>query len=193
MKSMVTTGKGDAGLTQALDGDSYDKDHIMMEAAGALDLLRTQTALLRVQLQEQRPEALNEIGFLLYLLHTYFLIGAAISDPNDRKPEWRHGALAQHHLQRLEDEQARMEASLRLPRAFIVCAANALAAQADITAAIARSFERRLVTFCREMPDFDATIHLAYANRLSDFFFIMARYFETGRHQPVNYELLDGT
>jgi len=192
MESSVTTKKGDSGQTRALDGAAYGKDHVLMEAVGALDALRAQTALLRVQLQEQQPEALEEIGFLLYVLHSYFLIGSAISDPHNQKMEWRRGQLNPGHLQRLEAEQARLEAALRLPRAFIVCAVNALAAQADITAATTRTFERRLVAFAKAMPDFDAATMLAYVNRLSDFFFILARHLENGRHQPVNYELLDG-
>lgn len=191
MKSNVTTKQGDKGETRALDGDAYAKDHIMMEAVGALDTLRAQTALLRVQMQEQQPEALAEIGFLLYLLHSYFLIGSALSDPYKRKEEWRHGELRPVHLARLEAEQERLEAVLRLPRAFIVCAANALAAQADITASLARTFERRLVAFTRTVPEFDADVALPYVNRLSDYFFVLARYLEQGRHQPVNYELLD--
>ena len=55
MKSNVTTGKGDSGQTRALDGTQFEKCHPMMEAVGTLDTLRTHTALLRLQLQEQYP------------------------------------------------------------------------------------------------------------------------------------------
>jgi len=191
MKSSVTTKQGDAGQTKALDGNAFDKCHSMMEAVGALDALRVQTALLRLQLQDKNPEALPEIGFLHFLLHTYFIFGATISDPYRRKPEWHHGEITQHYLDRLEAEQEHLESGLRLPRAFIVSATNALAAQADITACAARTFERRLVAFCRETPGFECPICLAFANRLSDYFFILARHLEKGYHLPVNYEILD--
>ncbi len=192
MKSKVTTKQGDAGNTKALDGSALDKSHPMIEAVGMLDELRTQTAMLRLQVQGEGPDALTEIGFLHFLLHTYFLLGTIISDPHGKKPEWRRGEITREHLAQLEAEQERMEAGLRLPRAFIVSATNTLAAQADIVAAVARTFERRMVAFCLATPDFDHPVSVAFVNRLSDYFFILARHLEKGHHQPVNYELLDG-
>ncbi len=191
MKSYVTTKQGDAGTTRALDGSVFFKDHPRMEAVGALDSLRTQMALLRVQLLEQRPEASEEATFLLFLLHVCFLIGAAVSDPENQKMEWRRGELTPSHLLRLEQEQARLEDALTLPRAFIACADNALAAQADVVASTTRAFERRLAAFHQATPAFNAELCMAFTNRLSDFFFILARHLENGRHHPVNYALLD--
>lgn len=188
MDSHVTTKNGDSGRTQALDGSVLSKDHIMIETVGTLDLLRTQTSLLRVSLQEQRKEQQEEIEFLLFLLHAYFIIGSAISDPGNAKRQWRQGEITRVHLEKLEKEQARLESSLHLPHSFIVCASNRLAAQADVTTAWARTFERRLVAYMRAEPLFDATILLPFVNRLSDYFFILARYLEEGRHCPVDYE-----
>ncbi len=193
MKSNITTKQGDAGHTKALDGTTFDKSHPMIEAVGALDALRAETAMMRLQLQANNPDALTEIGFLHFLLHTYFLIGTEISDPYGRKPEWRRGEITREHLERLEAEQERMESGLRLPRAFIVTATNILAAQADIVASTARTFERRMVAFSAVTPDFACPVCQAFVNRLSDYFFILARHLEEGHHQPVNYELLDGT
>jgi cob(I)alamin adenosyltransferase len=191
MKSNVTTGKGDAGKTTALDGSAFEKSHPMMEAVGTLDALRAQTAQLRLQLQEQYPGELIEINFLLFLLHTYFLIGTTISDPYIRKPEWRRGEVTKAHLDRLEEEQQRLESGLNLPHSFIVSATNTVAAQADITASAARTFERRLVAFCLSMPDVHIPVCMAFTNRLSDYFFVLARHLERGHHQPVNYGLLE--
>lgn len=191
MKSKVTTGKGDAGNTKALDGDAFGKNHPMMEAVGTLDMLRAQTALLRLQLQEQYPGELPEINFLLYLSHLYFLIGTTISDPYIRKPEWRRGEIRKEHLLRLEEEQERLESELNLPQSFIVSATDMVAAQADITAVCARTFERRFVAFSEATPDFYMPVCLAFVNRLSDYFFVLGRHLEHGRHQPVNYGLLE--
>ena len=191
MKSNITTGQGDAGRTTALDGSAVDKSHPIMNAVGTLDALRAQTALLRLQLQEKCPEELSEINFLLFLLRTFFLIGTAISDPHGRKPECRHSEITQEHLERLESEQERLESGLQLPRAFIVSATNIVSAQADITASAARTFERSLVALCQTMPDFNNPICLAFANRLSDYFFVLARHIEKGHHHPVNYSSLD--
>ncbi|MCK5861530.1 MAG: ATP:cob(I)alamin adenosyltransferase [Candidatus Hydrogenedentes bacterium] len=191
MKSKLTTGQGDTGKTRTLDGRVLAKSHPALEAVGTLDALRTQTALLRLQLQKKEPEECSEINFLLFLLHTYPLIGTAISDPYIHKPEWRRGELEEKHLHFLEEEQKRLEAELNLPREFIVSATNILAAQADCTAVAARTFERRLVAFCQSTPDFDIPICLAFTNRMSDYFFVLARYLEKGHHEVVTYKTRD--
>ena len=190
MKSLVTTKKGDAGQTSALDGSLLDKDHPMMEAVGALDAMRAHIALLRVQLQEQRPGEAHEIEFLLFLLHSCFVIGSALSDPHGRKPEWHPTVLTRTHLERLEKHQADLESRLELPRSFMACSTNALAAQADVVTTTVRTFERRFVSFQNDTPDFDGTLYGAYINRLSDYFFILARYLEQGCHLPVNYDIM---
>ena len=187
MRSIVTTGKGDTGQTHTLDGEAVYKDHPITEALGALDMMRTQIALLRVQLLETRPEARQETDFLLFILHTCFLIGSSVADPHNRKPEWHPVRLHPVHLEKLEAEQARLEATLQLPRAFIACAANTLAAQADVAASATRGFERRLVALRKETPDLAGGLTGAYVNRLSDYLFIVARFLEQGRHQPLDY------
>lgn len=191
MKSYVTTKKGDTGKTRALNGTVYDKDHPMMEAVGALDAMRAHIALLRAHILEQRPDAVQETEFLLFLLHTCFLIGSDLSDPLNEKPDWHKARLEQRHLDALEEEQARLEATLKLPAAFIVCATNPLAAQADVAATMVRAFERRLVAFQKAFPEFHHTLHSAYVNRLSDYLFILGRHLEHGEHQPVNYALVE--
>jgi len=187
MRSIVTTGAGDAGQTHTLDGEAVYKDHPITEALGALDTMRTQIALLRVQLLENRSEARQETEFLLYILHTCFLIGSSVADPHNRKPEWHPVRLQPVHLEKLEAEQARLEAALHLPRAFIVCAANPLAAQSDVAASATRAFERRLVALRMENPDLAGGLIGAYVNRLSDYFFILARSLEQGVHQALDY------
>ena len=190
MKSQVTTKKGDAGQTTALDGEMFGKDHPLMEALGALDTMRAQIALLRAQILERRSDASREAEFLLFLLHTCFLFGSSLADARNRRPEWHPLRLEPMHLDLLEAEQARLEAGLQLPRAFIAGASNSLAAQADIAAGYARAFERRLIAFQRIVPEFNDPVYNAFANRASDFLFILARHLEEGRHQPVDYAIV---
>lgn len=190
MKSQVTTKKGDSGQTTALDGEVFAKDHPLMEALGALDTMRAQIALLRAQILEQRPDADREAEFLLFLLHTCFLFGSSLADARNRKPEWHPLRLESMHLDRLEAEQDRLEAGLQLPQAFISCASNSLAAQADIAAGYVRAFERRLVAFQRIVPEFSDPVYYAFANRVSDFLFILARHLEGGQHQAVDYGIV---
>lgn len=190
MKSHVTTGQGDTGQTRILSGDWVSKAHPILECTGWLDALRAQLALVRQNiLHENPPGAEDHARFILWLLHCCFLVGSAVNDPLRKKPEYRMGEITNAYLARLEQEQARLEDHLELPRAFIACAANPLAAQIDLTTTTARTFERSLVRLKEALPEFDAEKLLAFCNRLSDYLYILARTLENGQHHPVDYTL----
>lgn len=189
MKSQVTTGKGDHGETRILGGEVLPKSHPVLECTGSLDTLRAHLAMLRLETVKAGHNDLAE--FLLWVLHTCFLMGTAINDPKRRHHEYRIEDISEKHLRRLEAEQARLENETPLPRAFIAAASNPAAAWADLTATVARTLERNLVRLKEAEPAFEAEAILAYVNRLSDFLFILARRLEEGRHQTVDYSVLD--
>lgn len=192
MKSQVTTKRGDAGSTSALSGDEYPKSHPIMECVGCLDELRAHTALLRLQILESRIEGHERLGdFLLWLLHAYFLIGSVCSDPTNKHPEYRKRDLGAQDVARLEAEQQRFEEQTPLPHMFIVCAANLLSAQADVTCTICRRLERNLVRLKEAVPEFDAPQVFVFVNRLSDSLYMLARRLDHPNHQTVDYTLLD--
>ena len=190
MRSQVTTKKGDAGTTRTLGGTVVSKSHPTIECTGALDALRAHTALLRLRIQDQRTAEPALDGFLNWLLHVYFLIGAEVNDPEGLHPEYRRDIVGPTHVERLEREQAVIEAQVRLPKAFIVSASNVLAAEVDLLATTARTFERELVRLKEVVPAFQAAALLAFTNRLSDTLYMLARYLEVGKHIPVDYEVL---
>jgi len=190
-RSCVTTKRGDAGKTRTLGGEAVSKGALVIECTGAVDTLRARTALLRLRLLEQRPEDTETAAFLFWLLHACFAAGAAISDFRNRHPEYRKTDIGPEHIARVETEQARLEATLDLPKAFIVSASNLLAAEADLTATVVRTLERNLVRLHESEPEFSCKHLLTFLNRLSDYCFILGRYLEDGHHQAVDYGLLD--
>jgi len=192
MGSRVTTKNGDSGTTRTLAGDIVSKGHVVLECTGRVDTLRAHTALVRAMLLERQPEDHAALAdFLFWLLHVYFLIGTEVNDPECVHPEYRVETLGQKHLAVLEAEQARLEAALCLPRAFIVSASSVLAAQIDVTVTIARDLEREVVRLKAALPHFQADDILAFVNRVSDYLYVLARYVEAGNHIPVDYAQLN--
>lgn len=190
--SKVTTKKGDKGQTRTIAGDIHSKTHPILECCGRLDELRAQTALLRLEVIEHEHEEAGEIASILYwILHVYFLIGTECNDPHAKKPEYRYQSVSRRHLERLEDYQAYLEDLVVLSKDFIVSAADPMAARFDVLCTVARTFERSVVALQEAVPEFDAEHILAFTNRLSDFFFVVARLFDDGRSLPVNYSVLD--
>ncbi len=192
MKSRVTSKNGDAGTTRTLAGDIVPKSNVLIECSGRLDALRAHTALVRLRILEARAEdSAARAEFLFWLLHVYFLLGTQINDPENKHPEYRKEELAKKHLERLETEQERLEATLKLPKAFIVSASTLLSAELDFTTTLARDLERSMVRLKEAVPNFDTTHLLPFVNRLSDYLFVLARHCEHGKHTPVDYGALD--
>lgn len=192
MRSRVTTKRGDTGLTSALSGDRYAKSHPIMECCGKGDALRAHMARCRLAFLDSSEEDREELAeFFLWLTHTTFLIGAQCSDPFDKHPEYRKLDLMPRHLEKLESAQSALEARIDVGRVFIAAASTELAAEVDVLCTVARDFERAIVALKDTAPDFKADPILAFTNRLSDYFFVLARYLEKGNHIAVDYGLLE--
>ena len=212
-KNSITTGIGDEGQTRTLGGEMISKADPIIEACGALDRLRAQTALLRLQLEEApSAEDILAMGEMLgldpdedlpeesesdpgeyvpvldWLLSLYFMMGAAISDPTRKSPKAHHGGVTADHIQDIEREQGELEEQCDIPKGFIIGASNQLAAHADIVATLARDLERSLARLKETNPDFTDQNVLIFVNRLSDYFYMLARVLEEGNHQYVAYE-----
>lgn len=192
MKSRVTTRYGDSGNSRSLGGDVVPKNHPIMECTGAVDSVRAHAALLRLRILEaQPPEHARIADFLHWVLHCTFLVGTECSDPAGKHPEYRKQTIGPEHLRRIETEQAALESALDLPKAFIVSASNPLAAEADLTATVVRTLERRLLDLKAAVPEFEIKDLAPFTNRLSDYFFVLARHLDQGRHQAVDYGCLE--
>lgn len=188
----ISTKRGDRGETQSLGGDTYPKSHPVIECSGKVDALRAAMALCRTQLLESGPDDPCHLGeSLLWLLHVSFLIGAQCSDPTNKRREYRKGDVSKTHLERLEAEEDRLEERVTLPKKFIVCASNTLAAQFDWACVVARELERSVVRLKAAVPEFDDGHILPFVNRLSDFLYLAARSVEEGKHDVVDYGLLE--
>ena len=192
MHSQVTTRRGDKGETTALSGDSFPKSHPIMECVGSVDELRAHTALVRLRLLDEKPKDYERLAdFLLWLLHAYFLIGAACSDPLNKHPEYRKRDIQPSDLAKLEAEQQWLEEQTPLPHSFIVSASNALSGQVDIACTVVRRLERNLVRLKEQVPEFQADDLFMFVNRLSDFLYMLARKIEHPTHVTVDYKVLD--
>lgn len=192
MKSRVTTKNGDGGTTRTLGGDIVSKGDIVIACTGRLDTLRAQTARVRLQLIGACGDSEETLsGSLYWLLHVFFLLGTQLNDPENKHPEYRKEEVSEKHLARLESAQEALEGELNLPKAFIISASSVLAAEVDVLATVARDLERSVVRLQAAVPGFEGGHVLAFVNRLSDYFFVVARYLEKGAHQVVDYGVLE--
>ena len=167
MISKVYTRTGDAGQTSLVSGTRVDKDDIRVEAYGTIDELNSNLGVL---LHSTKLDEQEVITVIRKAQNKLFNIGAYLA--ND-KADQLYGVKKEDitELERLMDE---MNAELPPPQGFVLPGGTRLSATADRCRTVTRRAERRVVTLAKVAP-IDPLV-LEYLNRLSDFFFVFARF-----------------
>ncbi len=168
MKGKVYTRTGDAGQTSLVSGNRVSKDDVRVEAYGTIDELNSNIGVL---LHSTKLDDQNVITLLRKAQNKLFNIGAYLA--NDAPDATLYG-LTQEDVDELEHMMDVMSQELPPMRGFILPGGSRLSAQADRCRTVTRRAERRVVTLARSAQV--QPLVLEYLNRLSDFFFVFARY-----------------
>ena len=170
----IYTRTGDDGTTGLVGGKRVTKDYPLIEACGELDEL---SALIGVVRSCALPDRASKI--LDRVQNELFAIGAEIaaSDGVARKSR----GICDEEVNGLEKDIDALEKDLETLKQFILPGGAKAAAALHLTRAVSRRAERRCVTLSRRQKV--APQVLCYLNRLSDLFFVLARY--VNRHQCV--------
>jgi cob(I)alamin adenosyltransferase len=161
----IYTKTGDKGETQVYAKQTLrlKKDDPILESYGTLDELNAHTGMLISLIPNQKVESLRVQ--LHKIQHALFQIGFAISA--DTK-------LVEEDITALEQHIDDMTEALPPQTHFILPGGCQAASQAHICRTVARRAERQLVHLQEEHPV--PSICLRYTNRLSDYFFVTARW-----------------
>lgn len=167
--SKIYTRTGDAGETGLADGRRVPKDHPRIEAMGEIDTLNSQLGLLLAELAEAQarwPELAELIEVLSPCQHRLFDLGGELAMPE-------YQALTDTEVARLEAAIDHWNLELGPLEDFIMPGGSRLIALAHLCRSMARTSERR----CQQLNAIEPlrAVGLSYLNRLSDFFFVVAR------------------
>ncbi|HJW29746.1 MAG TPA: cob(I)yrinic acid a,c-diamide adenosyltransferase [Saprospiraceae bacterium] len=167
MSTKIYTKTGDDGTTGLFGGARLPKDDIRIEAYGTVDELNAVIGCLRATHQ------LQEINQLLETIQSrLFTIGANLaSDPGK---DMITPDLTDEDITVIEQEIDRMQEKLPVLKHFIIPGGSTSVAMAHLARTVCRRAERRCVTLSHT----SVVEHriLLYLNRLSDYFFVLARY-----------------
>ncbi len=160
----VYTRFGDRGNTQIGGGAVVSKGSLRVEAMGTVDELNAFVGVVRSFLQDaELNRRLEE------LQHELFTLGADLAVPLPAKAP----RIADDHVKHLEEEVDRWNTHLPPLKEFILPAGSPAVAFLHVCRTVCRRLERTVVRLAREeslSPQL-----LAYVNRLSDWFFVLAR------------------
>ena len=167
MISKVYTRTGDAGQTSLVSGTRVDKDDVRVEAYGTIDELNSNLGVLLHSTKLDNPEV---IAIVRKAQNKLFNIGGYLA--ND-KADKLYG-VTQEDVAELERMMDQMNETIPPAQGFVLPGGTRLSAQADRCRTITRRAERRVVTLAK-VASIDPLV-LEYINRLSDFFFVFARF-----------------
>lgn len=172
----IYTKTGDAGETGLLGGKRVRKDTPEIEAIGTVDELNSAIGVLAAQVREDA----KTLQSLRKIQHSLFVVGgqlAAVQTELITVPELSDAII--HELENWIDE---MSADLPELTQFILPGGTNTAAQAFLIRAICRRAERQVVGLSVQYSDL--AIAQKYLNRLSDAFFVLARWLNVQTGQP---------
>jgi cob(I)alamin adenosyltransferase len=169
-KSIVTR-TGDGGTTGLLYGGRVSKTDLRTEAYGAVDETISALGLARA-LTRGAPRRAT----ILRVQRELFTVGAELAtDVSEYDTLRRHFLVVTEAMTRqLEDEIAKLEASVPLANAFVIPGGTTAAAALDVARTVCRRAERRIVRM-QESGLLRNPEVLRYVNRLSDLLFMLAR------------------
>lgn len=166
----IYTRTGDSGKTALIGGTRVPKYHDRIEAYGTVDELNAFVGLIRdhQEIDAQSYKVLLEIQDRLFTLESHLAEDKQAIVAKPMPP------LHDTDVLLLENEIDRMNESLPPLSNFILPGGNILVSYCHIARTICRRAERISV----KLSEYQAVEHidLRYLNRLSDYFFVLARY-----------------
>ncbi|MBN1338016.1 MAG: cob(I)yrinic acid a,c-diamide adenosyltransferase [Bacteroidales bacterium] len=172
----IYTKTGDRGSTSLLGGTRVPKDHDRIEAYGTLDELNSFIGLLRDQnINAAYRETLIRIQDNIFTAESHL---ASDKPENVRSLP----AITEQDVLFLEHEIDQMNSELPELRSFILPGGHPAVSVCHIARTVCRRAERIIIKISRDYPVDEMIIK--YINRLSDYFFVLARKIAFDLHAP---------
>ena len=175
----IYTGKGDKGKTTLFSGEQVSKSHARIEAYGDLDELNSVVGALLASLPE---EPCAELATLKAIQTDLIQLGSWLATSPDSPQGSKLEPFDPERIRFLEESIDRLERLLPDLHEFILPGGHTSSAWAHIARTVCRRVERRVVALRQEAGS-ETTDGgdglknvLVYLNRLSDYFFVMARW-----------------
>ena len=163
----IYTGKGDKGETGLYGGKRVSKNSPRIEAYGIVDELNSFVGLAVTETVDKDVKAL-----LQKIQNLLFTVGADLATPEEKKQDG--GGTPAEFYSNIEKEIDKYDAKLGELKSFILPGGSKSAAHFHVCRTVARRAERAVVSLKNSVEIGDNI--LIFLNRLSDLFFVLARY-----------------
>ena len=167
-KSMIYTRTGDKGTTSLVGGERVPKYHQRLECYGTIDELNSFIGLL---MSEDLPE--EDRDFLRTIQHKLFTVGSYLAPNQESRELMVESRVHPETIERVEQEIDRLDNAIPKMTAFILPGGSRSASLAHVCRTVCRRAERHIYRLSEEALVEEPV--MCYINRLSDYFFALAR------------------
>ncbi|MDH0612209.1 MULTISPECIES: cob(I)yrinic acid a,c-diamide adenosyltransferase [unclassified Agrobacterium] len=169
----IYTRTGDKGTTALVSGPRRLKHDLRVEAYGTVD--ETNSAIGIARLHTGGMEKLD--AMLFRIQNDLFDLGADLATPDSGEPlSYEPLRIVESQVTRLENEIDDLNAALEPLTSFVLPGGSAAAASLHMARTVCRRAERLMVELSVTENEIVSPAALKYANRLSDFLFVAARF-----------------
>ncbi|WP_028973339.1 cob(I)yrinic acid a,c-diamide adenosyltransferase [Spirochaeta cellobiosiphila] len=175
---LVTTKGGDKGQSSLYNGDRLPKDDLLFETLGDIDELTSYIGVLKAHLV--RKHFLKKLSLIQRDL---LVIGSLIATPPHSELFDDLKTLNQKDTEKLEKWEKIIFKAAHLKSEFILPGGTILSSYTDVCRTICRRSERHLVRVINQRHLVHLHESCRYLNRLSDYFFVLARYFDENKKE----------
>lgn len=165
----IYTKTGDHGKTSMLGASDVSKTHQAIEVYGTIDEANAHIGKLVALIHQDNLEI--DTDGLLKIQSELFDLGSELACAKDSFLEKLPRRIAMDSVRSLESAIDKMSVDLPELKGFILPGGEAASAEAHLCRTVIRRAERALIKM-----DIFSEVHSAYLNRLSDYFFTLARY-----------------
>lgn len=171
MATKIYTKTGDLGKTSLIGGTKVPKSHIRIDTYGTVDELNSWIGVVGDYAMEEKLQSmLKEIQDRL------FTVGSSLACDPDKEPSMKIPDLREEDINLLEREIDRMSDVLAPMKFFVLPGGHLAVSQTHIARCVCRRAERCCVNM-QEQDLFVDPLVIKYLNRLSDYLFVLSRYF----------------
>lgn len=168
----IYTKNGDRGKTSLIGGRKVSKHDLQVEAYGSIDELNSFIGLLK---DYSKNDEINQVLFKVQL--KLFTIGSILAQENTstNRAILEKLNISAKDTNFIELQIDKLEKKLPKLSKFIIPGGHKLVSYCHVSRSICRRAERK-ITKLSDSVKLDSNI-LPYINRLSDFLFVLSRYF----------------
>ena len=180
-KSKIYTKTGDEGKTSLVSGNRTFKSDLRIDLYGELDELNSRIGYSFALL----PEGMTEIKNFLHVIQSaLFDLGSNMACEFENREKFNLPQLTEDLITQIEKEIDGMDKDLEPLKNFILPGGTAASASIHLARTGSRNVERKLVHYEHVTKEVLPPLSIIFLNRLSDYFFVLARYVNKKMNGP---------